>query len=134
MVSKSPGKGRKQSGMMYSVWGINLKLSNFFHQLIIRPHSFSRYFQSMSGYMRVRENLCYDQVCITVAQRFYLEVNIFRSGKFWKKIDLVKIKSVFYNSFGPESLVSESENQNSLWQVVWLLEVGEGMKISHFTF
>ena len=49
-----------------------------------------------------------------VAQRFYLEVNIFRSGNFLKKIDLVKIKSVFYNSFGPESLVSESENQNSL--------------------
>ena len=70
-----------------------------------------------------------------VAQRFYLEVNIFRSGKFWKKIDLVKIKSVFYNSFGSESLVSESENQISLRPIVWLLvEVGKGMEISHFTF
>ena len=70
----------------------------------------------------------------TNAQRFNLEVNIFRSGKFWKKIDLLKIKSVFYNSFGSESLVSESENQISLQPIVWLVEVGEGMEISHFTF
>ena len=75
-----------------------------------------------------------EMVQINVAQRFYLEVNIFRSGKFWKKIDLLKIKSVFYNSFGSESLVSESENQISLQPIVWLVEVGEGMEISHFTF
>ena len=44
------------------------------------------------------------------------------------------MKSVFYNSFGPEYLVSESENQISLQPIVWLVEVGEGMEISHFTF
>ena len=54
--------------------------------------------------------------------------------KFWKKIFLLKIKNVFYNSFGSESLVSESENQISLQPIVWLVEVGEGMEISHFTF
>ena len=54
--------------------------------------------------------------------------------KILKKIDLLKIKNVFYNSFGSESLVSESENQISLQPIVWLVEVGEGMEISHFTF
>ena len=54
--------------------------------------------------------------------------------KFRKKINLLKIKNVFYNSFGSESLVSESENQILLQPIVWLEEVGEGMGISHFTF
>ena len=48
-------------------------------------------------------------------------------GKKIKKIDHLRFKNAFYNSFGPESKFIESENKNSLWQIVWLLEVGEGM-------
>ena len=70
----------------------------------------------------------------TVAQRDLSVNNTVTPMKFWKKIDLLKIKTVFYNSFGSESLVSESENQISLQPIVWLVEVREGMEISHFTF
>ena len=55
-------------------------------------------------------------------------------GKKYKKIDHIRFKNAFYNSFASESKFIESENKNSLWQVVWLLEVREGMEISHFTF
>ena len=51
-----------------------------------------------------------------------------------EKNDHLRFKNAFYNSFGSEYKFIESENKNSLWQIVWLLEVGEGMEISYFTF
>ena len=70
----------------------------------------------------------------TVAQREFKEVDISQWGKKIKKIDHLRFRNAFYNSFGSESLVSESENQISLRPIIWLVEVGEGMEISHFTF
>ena len=66
-----------------------------------------------------------------VAQREIKEVDISQWGK---KIYHLRFKNAFYNSFESESKFIESENKNSLRQIVWLLEVGEGMQISHFTF
>ena len=71
---------------------------------------------------------------LITAQREFKEVDISQWGKKLKKFDHLRFKNAFYNSFGSESKFIESENKNSLWQIVWLLEVGEGMEISHFTF
>ena len=48
-------------------------------------------------------------------------------GEKMKKIDHLRFKNAFYISFESESKFIESENKNSLWQIVWLLEVGQGM-------
>ena len=63
---------------------------------------------------------------------FYSEIH---SGpqKIEKKIDYLKFENAFYKSFRLESKFSCGENQNSLSQIVWLLEGWEGMEMSEFT-
>ena len=69
-----------------------------------------------------------DQVQEEVAaQREFKGVNLSQWTKKLKNIDHLRFKNAFYNSFASESKFIESENKNSLWQIVWLLEVGEGM-------